>query len=260
MTGLRPGATEQDLLHIDPDQFEICSAWTTDGETGWNQGTCSWVSDGWLNDWLCCCDRAEWPCAAARRDDRVRPSSTSTSLVFEDVFRWLRQWRWVRRSLGSESVIGPCLYHVAHRLYCNLVLAPKSHWWVAMGVECYCMSHLRHRQVIVDCHSYFARICTDIPQRVRSTSSLSHYDRSSLSPESSTNVPRWLLRPSLRRCRSPSSAICRCPSMTVPRVRHSTFGCHTFASVSSTVWNPLPEYLCNTAVGHDQFRRDLAQP
>ena len=45
--------------------------------------------------------------------------------------------------------------------------------------------------------------------------------------------------------------------LTVPRVRCSTFGCRSFASAGPTVWNSLPNSLCNPAVGPDQFRRTL---
>jgi len=45
--------------------------------------------------------------------------------------------------------------------------------------------------------------------------------------------------------------------LTVQRVRCSTFGCRSFASTGSTVWNSLPNNLSNPAVGPDQFRRNL---
>ena len=45
--------------------------------------------------------------------------------------------------------------------------------------------------------------------------------------------------------------------LIVPRVRRSTFGARAFAIAGPTVWNSLPEGLCDPAVGPDQFRRDL---
>ena len=56
-----------------------------------------------------------------------------------------------------------------------------------------------------------------------------------------------------RRCLR-SSAV---HQLTVPRVRRSTFGSRAFFSVGPTVWNSLPEYLPDSAVGHDQFRHEL---
>jgi len=45
--------------------------------------------------------------------------------------------------------------------------------------------------------------------------------------------------------------------LTVPRVCCRTFSCLSFASAGPTVWNSLPNNLCNPAVGPDQFRRTL---
>ena len=39
--------------------------------------------------------------------------------------------------------------------------------------------------------------------------------------------------------------------------RHSTFGARAFAIAGPTVWNSLPDFLHDPAVGPDQFRRDL---
>jgi len=45
--------------------------------------------------------------------------------------------------------------------------------------------------------------------------------------------------------------------LTVPCVHYSTFGCRSFTSAGPTVWNLLPNNLCNPAAGPDQFQRNL---
>ena len=47
------------------------------------------------------------------------------------------------------------------------------------------------------------------------------------------------------------------PQDNIPRVRRSTFGARAFAIAGPTVWNSLPDSLCDPAVGPDQFRGDL---
>jgi len=49
----------------------------------------------------------------------------------------------------------------------------------------------------------------------------------------------------------------RCHQLSVPRVRRSTFGTHAFSVAGPTVWNSLPDHLCDSAVDSKQFRRDL---
>jgi len=46
-------------------------------------------------------------------------------------------------------------------------------------------------------------------------------------------------------------------TLTVPRVRSSTFGSCSFASAGPTVWNSLPNSLHNPAVGPDKFQQNL---
>jgi len=42
-----------------------------------------------------------------------------------------------------------------------------------------------------------------------------------------------------------------------PRVCRSTFGTRAFSAAGPTVWNSLPDHLCDPAVDSEQFRQDL---
>jgi len=48
----------------------------------------------------------------------------------------------------------------------------------------------------------------------------------------------------------------RYQQLNVPRVRR-VIGRHAFASAGPTVWNSLPDNLCDSTVGRDQFQREL---
>ena len=45
----------------------------------------------------------------------------------------------------------------------------------------------------------------------------------------------------------------RCHQLSVPRVRHSTFGTRAFSVTGPTVWNSLPDHLRDPAVDPEQF-------
>jgi len=87
---------------------------------------------------------------------------------------------------------------------------------------------------IVDWRSYCMKICTGWMCPVASAVQAC-CDRSPSFPGSSTNVRHWLLCPGLRRCRSPSSAICRCPSTdcTTCSSKHVWFSCLRLCRSSS---------------------------
>jgi len=46
-------------------------------------------------------------------------------------------------------------------------------------------------------------------------------------------------------------------TLSVPRVRRSTFGTRAFSVAGPTVWNSQPDHLQDPAVDSEQFTRDL---
>jgi len=178
------------------------------------------------------------------------------SSVCKTCFFWLFQLKQVCRSLDTESMKTLVHAFVTSRVdYCNSVLAsaPKTITDEQQRV-------LNTAARLISCTSKYDRGLSallheelhwlDIPQRVQYKLAVTiHRCLRNQAPTYLTDycVPvsdvagRWHLRST------------SCHQLTVPCVRCSTFGCHSFTSAGPSVWNSLLDNLCNSAVGQDQF-------